>query len=654
MKRKIDFVKILCFIIGLVVIGSVSVTVAFHSSSLIFDEMLIAVAVIIVALGVIIVARNHIRGYFLSAAKSINSADDAALNEFSIAIMIANSADEVIWYNEKFRSGVLKGIDVFGNESSFIFDDSAQIGLAEEGYARVEYNEKVFNVYSLKSSEEYEEQTIYFFYDDTAFTKLKQKFDSSKLCVFFIHIDGLDVLMKNTPESKKNEMIGQIERKIEAIDKDSKGYMQKISTDKYLLLIEKHIFEEILKNKFEVLSNVRELDFGDRGNATLSIGVGVNGKNLSQSVEFANNALDMALGRGGDQAVIKNDDNFEFFGGVAESKPINTAVRIRLVSQTLKKLVLSSENVLIMGHAFSDMDSYGAAYGLFCAIKKLGKEVNIVCDYKKSLAGELIRYTARIQPNDDFIMSEREAESKISNRTLLIIVDTHRVSSLESKEVYQKCSDVVVIDHHRRTVDFIDNSILFYHDPSSSSACEMVTELLRYFGAEMLEKSQADALLSGIMLDTKNFVLKTSARTFEALGFLREKGADPVLAKGFFAQTIDTYALKSKIVSSAKTIKNYAVSFCEEKSENARLASAQAADELLGISGVEASFVAMTQDDGKLNISARSYGKVNVQLVMEQLGGGGHQTMAAAQVECEDKESFYKLIAEAYAAAKAK
>ena len=165
MKRKIDFVKILCFIIGLVVIGSVSVTVAFHSSSLIFDEMLIAVAVIIVALGVIIVARNHIRGYFLSAAKSINSADDAALNEFSIAIMIANSADEVIWYNEKFRSGVLKGIDVFGNESSFIFDDSAQIGLAEEGYARVEYNEKVFNVYSLKSSEEYEEQTIYFFYD---------------------------------------------------------------------------------------------------------------------------------------------------------------------------------------------------------------------------------------------------------------------------------------------------------------------------------------------------------------------------------------------------------------------------------------------------------------------------------------------------------
>ena len=255
---------------------------------------------------------------------------------------------------------------------------------------------------------------------------------------------GLDVLLKNTPESKKNEMIGQIERKIEAIDKDSKGYMQKISTDKYFLLIEKHIFDEILKNKFEVLTEVRELDFGDRGDATLSIGVGVNGKNLSQSVEFANNALDMALGRGGDQAVIKNADNFEFFGGVAESKPINTAVRIRLVSQTLKKLVLNSDNILLMGHSFSDMDSFGAAYGLFCAIKKLGKEVNIVCDYKKSLAGELIRYTARIQPNDDFILSCREAESRIKNKTLLIIVDTHRVSSLESKEVYKKCSDVVV------------------------------------------------------------------------------------------------------------------------------------------------------------------------------------------------------------------
>lgn len=654
MKRKIDFTKILCFIIGLVVVGSITIVVAFHSFNLVFEELLIGVALVILAVLIVLVARKNINSYFSSAAKSINSADDAALNGFAIAIMITNSADEVIWYNEKFRSGVLRGIDVFGNDSSFIFDEQAQVSLVEEGYARVEYHEKYFNVYSLKSSEKYEGQTVYFFYDDTAYTALKHKFDSSKLCVFFIHIDGLDVLLKNTPESKKNEMIGQIERKIEAIDKDSKGYMQKIATDKYFLLIEKHIFDEILKNKFEVLSDVRELDFGDRGNATLSIGVGVNGKNLSQSVEFANNALDMALGRGGDQAVIKNADNFEFFGGVAESKPINTAVRIRLVSQTLKKLVLSSDNILLMGHSFSDMDSFGAAYGLFCAIKKLGKEVNIVCDYKKSLAGELIRYTARIQPNDDFILSCREAESKIKNKTLLIIVDTHRVSSLESKEVYQKCSDVVVIDHHRRTVDFIDNSILFYHDPSSSSACEMVTELLRYFGTDISDKSQADALLSGIMLDTKNFVLKTTSRTFEALSFLREKGADPVLAKGFFAQTIDTYALKSKIVSRAKITKNYAVSYCDEKSENARIASAQAADELLGISGVEASFVAMIQDDGKLNISARSFGKVNVQLVMEQLGGGGHQTMAAAQVECEDIDTFYKLIADAYAKAKAK
>ncbi len=654
MKQQINFTKILCVIVGIVIVGSVSIVIAINEPSLIFDEILIAASIVILAVGVVLVARNHIKGYFLSAARSIDSADDTALNEFSLAVMISNSMNEVVWYNEKFRSSVLKGIDVFGNASSFIFDESAQIRLSEEGYARIEYNEKYFNVYSLQSSEEYYGQTIYFFYDDTAFTNLKNKFNTSKLCVFFIHIDGLDVLMKDTPESKKNEMIGQIERKIEAIDKDSKGYMQKVSSDKYLLLIEKHIFDEIIKNKFEVLTNVRELDFGDRGNATLSIGVGINGKNLSESVEYANSALDMALGRGGDQAVIKNADSFEFFGGVTESKPINTAVRIRLVSQTLKKLVLNSDNILLMGHKFSDMDAYGAAYGLFCAIKQLGKSVNIVCDYKKSLAGELIRYTARIQPNDDFIISPQEAEPKITSRTLLIIIDTHRVSSLESKEIYQKCSDVVVIDHHRRTVDFIDNSILFYHDPSSSSACEMVTELLRYFGTDFSEKSQADALLSGIMLDTKNFILKTSSRTFEALGFLREKGADPVLAKGFFSQTIDTYTLKSKIVSSAKIIKNYAISYCEEKSGFARIASAQAADELLGITGVDASFVAMVQDDGKLNISARSFGKVNVQLVMEQLGGGGHQTMAAAQVECEDKENYYKLIADAYAKAKTK
>lgn len=654
MKERINFTQLLSIIVAVVLVLSFSVIVAIYDTSLIYIEILIFLVICILSAGCILVARRLINSYFKAAARHITDANDSAMNDFGIAIMIVNAADEIVWYNDKFKSTVLKGIDVYGLNIATVFGEKRRDELESNDMSSIEYNNRFFNVFPLVCSDRYEGQTIYFFDDNTALSSLKIKYDNSRPCVFFIHIDGLDLLLKNTPESKKNEILGTIERCIEELDKDSKGYIQKISSDKYFLLVEKNVFDDILKNKFEVLSKVRKLDFGDRGSATLSIGVGVNGENLSECVEFANNALEMALGRGGDQAVIKNDEEFEFFGGVTESKPVNTAVRMRLVSQTLKKLILNSENILIMGHCFSDMDSYGAAYGLLCAITKLDKPVNIVCNYKSALAGSLLRYTARIQPNDDFILSPDEAMSKIRHKTLLIVVDTHRSSNLESEEVYQKCKDVVVIDHHRRTVDCINNSILFYHDPSSSSTCEMVTELLMYFGGEFIEKSAANALLSGIMLDTKNLVLRTTPRTFEATAYLREKGADPVQVKEFFSESMETYALKSTIVSSAKTIKNYAVAYCTEHSASARIAAAQAADELLTIKGVEASFVAVSQGKGKANISARSFGKVNVQLIMEQLGGGGHQTMAAAQVDCSGFNDCLEIVSGAIAKAKEK
>lgn len=654
MKQQINFTKILCIITGIVLVVSFSVVAVMYDTTLFYIELLIMLAVCVLAVGCVIVARKNINSYFLSTAKHISGADDTAMNEFGIAMMIANAANEVVWYNEMFRSNVLKGIDVFGNDISFVFDSQAKDELEQDKYTRIEYKDRYFNVFLLNCSDKYQGQTIYFFYDDTAFSSLKKKYEDSKPCVMFIHIDGLDLLLKNTPESKKNEILGKIEQCIEEIDSNSKGYIQKISSSKYFLIVEKSSFEEISSNKFEVLSKVRKLDFGERGSATLSIGVGVEGENLAQCVEFANNALDMALGRGGDQAVIKFKENFEFFGGVTESKPINTAVRMRLISQTLKKLILSSDNILIMGHSFSDMDAYGAAYGLYCAIKRLEKDANIVCNYKNTLAGSLLRYTASVQPTDDFILSPNDAIGEIKHKTLLIIVDTHRCSSVESEEVYKKCKDVVVIDHHRRTVDFIDNSILFYHDPSSSSACEMVTELLRYFGPDAIDKSQANALLSGIMLDTKNFVLKTSPRTYEAMAFLREKGAEPVVVKNFFSESIETYSLKSRLVSAAKTVKNYAIAYCTDKNSYARVAAAQAADELLTITGVDASFVALEQEKGRVNISARSLGKINVQTVMEQLGGGGHQTMAAAQVDCLNFSDCCNIIAEAIQKAKEK
>ncbi len=652
MKQQVKFTKVLAVIVAIIAVVASLVAVSVYDKSLIWLVALTIAVILVAAVFVVLFARKSISNYFQVAAKHITSADDSAMNQFGIAMMIVNPDDEIVWYNEKFKCSVLKGVDAFGEHISSIFGAKTREYLDENEFSRIEFNNRYFNVFPLNCSDKYEGQTIYFFDDDTAYSSLKKQFEKSRPCVMFVHIDGLDLLLKNTPESKKNEILVPIERQIEELNQGSKGYIQKISAEKYFLLCEKENFDKILKNKFEVLSKVRNLEIGEQGVATLSIGVGVGGEDLSQCVEFANSALDMALGRGGDQAVVKNAEDFEFFGGVAESKPVNSAVRVRLVAQTLKKLIVNSENILIMGHSFSDMDAFGAAYGLNCAITKLGKTSNIVCNYKNTLAGSLLRYTARMQPTDDFIISPDEALPKIKQKTLLIVVDTHRSSALESEEVYKKCKDVVVIDHHRRTVDCIDNSILFYHDPSSSSTCEMVTELLRYFGIETVEKSSANALLSGIMLDTKNLLLRTTARTFETTAFLREKGADPVVVKEFFAETMETYSLKSEIVSSAKTIKNYAVAFCDNKSSFARISAAQAADELLTIKDVEASFVALTQDKGMVNISARSFGKVNVQVVMEVLGGGGHQTMAAAQVECSNFEDLVEIVSTAMKKAK--
>ncbi len=651
MKERNSFTKFLSIALSVLLAVALIILVASFNKNMALFAVLTFIACVILALCVVIVARGMINSYFQTTARHITDADDSAMNEFGIAMMIANPSNEIVWYNEKFKCSVLGGVDAYGENLSAIFGNKTREYLEQNEFSKITYRNRYFNVFPLNCSDKYEGQTIYFFDDDTAYSSLKLQVEKSKPCVMFIHIDGLEMLLKNTPESKKNEILGNIERHIEEFDKDSKGYIQKISAEKYLFACEKSNFDEILANKFEVLSKVRSLDFGERGSATLSIGVGIGGENFAQCVEFANSALDMALGRGGDQAVVKDAEDYKFFGGVAESKPINSAVKMRLVSQTLKKLILSSENILIMGHSFSDMDAYGAAYGLYCAITKLGKSANIVCNYKNTLAGALLRYTARIQPTDDFIISPDEALPKVKRKTLLIVVDTHRVSSLESEEVYKKCKDVVVIDHHRRTVDFIDNSILFYHDPSSSSACEMVTELLRYSGAEVIEKSSANALLAGIMLDTKHLVLRTTARTFESTAYLREKGADPVIVKEFFAETMETYSLKSDIVSSAKTIKNYAIAICESKDVNARIAAAQAADELLTIKGVEASFVALVQNKN-VNISARSFGKVNVQVVMELLGGGGHQTMAAAQVEYTDEKQLIDVISDAMKKAK--
>ena len=339
----------------------------------------------------------------------------------------------------------------------------------------------------------------------------------------------------------------------------------------------------------------------------------------------------MALGRGGDQVAIKQGDSYEFFGGMSKGVEKRDKVRTRVIASTLSDHIKDSDYVFIMGHQFSDLDSVGASVGMWSAVTK-GQErpASVVINREQSLAASLIESIDK-SGNGGMFITPAQAENMLTDHSLLIIVDTHSPSFVESSSLYQKSKRVVVIDHHRMMVNHIEGAVVFYHEPYASSASEMVTELTQYLGENALNRLEAEALLAGIMLDTKNFVLKTGVRTFEAAAYLRRKGADTVEVKRLFSDSIDTYKAKYQMVSGAEIFNSCAIASADENCADIRVASAQAADELLGIQGVNASFV-MYPAGGGINISARSLGSVNVQVIMEALGGGGHQTMAGAQL----------------------
>lgn len=398
-----------------------------------------------------------------------------------------------------------------------------------------------------------------------------------------------------------------------------------------MVVMEERHLRAFMEKKFEILDDIRNIKLDERRYATISIGIGRAGNSMRECEFWARNALEMALGRGGDQVAIKQGDAYEFFGGMSKGVEKRDKVRTRVIASTLSDHIKDSDHVFIMGHQFSDLDCVGAAVGMWSAITK-GQErpASVVINRRQTLASSLVE-SIENSGNGGMFLSPDQAEGMLTDRSLLIIVDTHSPSFVESASLYEKCKRVVVIDHHRMMVNHIEGAVVFYHEPYASSASEMVTELAQYLGENSLNRLEAEALLAGIMLDTKNFVLKTGVRTFEAAAFLRRKGADTVEVKRMFSDSIDTYKAKYQMVSGAEIFNSCAIACADENCPDVRVASAQAADELLGIQGVNASFV-MYPTQGVVNISARSLGAVNVQVIMEALGGGGHQTMAGAQL----------------------
>jgi len=414
-----------------------------------------------------------------------------------------------------------------------------------------------------------------------------------------------------------------------------RGLLIKTDPDRYIALVEEQYLDEMVENRFSVLDDVRALSVDNESlSVTLSIGLARSCTGFSEGETIAQQALDMAQGRGGDQAAVKTPSGYDFYGGISKGVERRTKVKTRIVATALRELILSSDFVIMMGHKFSDYDAFGASVGLLSAVRQMGKRSVVAINRTRNLVTDLLHrleesgYESSFYNPADVLPAVGEAANP-----LLIIVDTHLEHMLESPELYRACPNVVLIDHHRRMVGYIENGVIFYHEPYASSASEMITELIQYFGEDvMIERSAAEALLAGIILDTKNFSIRTGARTFEAAAYLRRQGADTAEVRKLFTSTISDYRQRASLVASADIVNGCAIAQTDSLAPDIRIIAAQAADEMLGLSGVDASFVLYHTDDG-VSISARSMGARNVQVIMETLGGGGHQTMAAAQLD---------------------
>lgn len=579
-----------------------------------------------------LIYRRNITATVKSAKKVLTAEEEFAFQEFALPVAVVAPAGDIVWANEAFVGSLCGGKEYLGeNVLKYIYPKTFRQVMGEKGTA-VSHGGREYTVYGARADEGF----ILYFVDDTYFKSIHKEYREKKPVVGLAMFDNREELLRDSLGGEDSRITSEVESILRSwAVEELGGFIRRLSNGRYLFVTDDAHIEEAKQKRFRVLDDVREIKSAKNNmSATVSIGVGRGAADIAESERWARQALDMALGRGGDQvAVMQKGDTYEFFGGLSKGVEKRDKVRTRVIAATLSDHVKASDRVFIMGHKNSDLDSVGSAVGMWAAIKKgLEKPVNIVINRSQTLAGPLVDMTDEAYPDDNVFISPLEALQSATERSLLIVVDTHSVNFVENHEMLERVSRIVVIDHHRMMVSHIKNALIFYHEPYASSASEMVTELVQYIKASAIDGVDADALLSGIMLDTKNFILKTGVRTFEASAYLRRRGADTVAVKKLFSNTLDTYKQKAQLVSGAEIYKGCAIATSSWEFEDLRIAAAQAADELLSILGVKASFV-LYRTGADVNISARSLGDVNVQIILEEFGGGGHFTMAGAQIK---------------------
>jgi len=562
-------------------------------------------------------------------AQHLEAGERETLENFPFPLLVCDGEGEILLYNEKFNQEVAREQIIADMRLEDFTGGKTVEGLSGDSPAGVRIAGRYYYLYSGQFTHREKTCHALYYMDNTELYTVEREYQASRPYVLWIEVDDVNQMGLGLRDSEYAEIRGGIEALIGTWVEGYSSVLRRITEDRFLLFAQERDLRKMIQRKFDVLDIVRSYSFREKElGLTLAIGVGT-GKTFEACEAEAHKALEMSLGRGGDQAAVKSGSSYEFFGGVSKSAEKRLQARIRAVANSLTGLITASEHVLVMGHVFPDLDAMGAAVGLLAIARSQGVKAHILVDPERSLAQPLLDRVAE-EYDYDVIVSPAQAKGLLAKKGLLILVDTHVDHILEFPEVFGQAKTVVVIDHHRKMVNFIEDAILFHHDPNASSACEMVTELIQYITPE-LTHFEAEALLAGMMLDTRNFVLRTRVRTFNAAAFLRGKGANTIRVKRLFANSMEVNRLRNQVVADAELYRGCAISVSEAQSRDIRIVCAQAADELLNVEGVRASFVLFLDAKGNVNVSARSYGELNVQLIMEKLGGGGHQTMAAAQ-----------------------
>ena len=608
---------------------------------LIIPSVIIYIALIAYAYWTNNKRQEELTEHIKSLTFSLDKVAKIALVNSPFPLVIAETNGNLIFRNTKFNQE-FANIDINNYLTKILEDVKLEIknnDKKEKIYDEIQIDKKTYKLYGdyMPLKDEYI-ITIYFV-DDTKLVELESLFEDKDIYIGHIMIDNYEEVIQRIADDEKPQLMAEIEKKLYDWASDYNGLILKSERDTFVCIFEKKYIREIEEKKFDILDIIKEAQASDKMQFTLSIAISNDGTSNLEKYKTAQAALDIVLGRGGDQAVVHEGDKYTFFGGRTQELEKRTKVKARIIAHALEGLITESSKVMIMGHNNSDMDCIGASMGLYRLVKTLNKDAYIVVNPQGENLSTFLQELATDEQYDGIIVDSQTAISNIDDDTLLVIVDTNKKNYVESPELLAKAKKIVVVDHHRRSPDYIESATLTFHEVYASSASELVTELIEYAeSAPELNNLEAEALYAGIMMDTKTFTFKTGVRTFEAAAYLRKCGVDIIKVKKWFQSDLDTYNKISNIIGKAELVyDSIAISVYDEEDKESNIVCAKAADELLTISNITASFVLGKMDD-KICISGRSIGDINVQVILEKLGGGGHITLAGAQVEGMDMD----------------